>query len=71
VLSRAWQPNTQWTAVEEIATSQERLYRLACGLLRRCRSRIYLGLSDLSETGYEQRGELLKAFQRVIQQTSQ
>jgi hypothetical protein len=28
-------------------------------------------LCDLSETGYEQRGELLKAFQRVIQQASQ
>jgi len=66
VLSRAWQPNTQWTAVEEIATSQERLYRLATGLLRRCHSRLYLGLSELGEQGMEQRGPLLLAFQRLL-----
>ena len=27
--------------------------------MRRCRERVYLGISDLSEAGFEQRGPLL------------
>jgi hypothetical protein len=36
-------------------------------MLRRCRSRVYLGLSDLGESGFEQRGVLMRAFQAVLQ----
>jgi hypothetical protein len=45
--------------------------RLVSGLLHRCRERVYLGLAELSETGFEQRGELLRAFQKVIQHMNQ
>jgi hypothetical protein len=69
VLSRQWQPGRPWTDVDEIDTSQEALYRLASGLVRRCRKRVYLGLSQLDEQGYEERGSLLRAFQKVLQQT--
>ncbi len=69
VLSRQWPPGKPWTDVDEINTSQESLYRLALGLVRRCRGRIYLGLSQLDEQGYEERGFLLRAFQKVLQQS--
>jgi hypothetical protein len=62
VLSRAWVPGRQWTASEEYEANRATLFRLVLGLLRRCRVAIHLGLSDLNEGGYEQRGLLLKAF---------
>ena len=42
--------------------------RLLIGLIRRTRSRIYLGASDYSESGYEQRGPLLNLVDRLILQ---
>jgi hypothetical protein len=35
------------------------------GLLRRCKERIFLGMSDLGESGFEQRGPLLKAIWKI------
>jgi hypothetical protein len=66
VLSRHWPAGRAWTDLEEYETAQETLYRLAAGLIRRCRERVYLGHSTLSEQGYEQRGMLLRAFERVM-----
>ena len=66
VLSRHWPENTPWTDVEEYETSQDTLYRLALGLLRRCRQKVFLGLSELNEQGNDQKGPLLKAIQRVL-----
>jgi hypothetical protein len=66
VLSRQWPLNTPWTDVEEYETNQETLYRLALGLLRRCRKKVFLGLSELNEQGNDQKGPLLKAIQRVL-----
>jgi hypothetical protein len=68
VLSRAWEQGRPWGDADEVQAGDEALYRLAQGLLRRCRSRLYLGLSELGEQGYEQRGPLLVAFQRVLRQ---
>jgi hypothetical protein len=44
--------------------------RLVDGLLHRCRERLYLAISDLGESGFEERGPLLKAFQRVLQEAT-
>jgi len=71
VLSRDWRSDQIWGDADETRTSQEGMARLISGLLHRCRERVYLGLAELGETGFEQRGELLRAFQRVIQNTSQ
>ena len=68
VLSRHWQPGRQWDHDDEDAANQERLYRLAVGLLRRCRKQVFLGLSELGEQGYEQRGPLLWAFNHVLRE---
>ncbi len=67
VLSRHWDPGRPWDTADELAANQARLARLAVGLIRRCRRLIYLGLSELNEQGYEQRGPLLWAFNQVLQ----
>ena len=69
VLSRSWDnaEGHYWTDADEVAATKETLARLTTGLLRRCKERLYLGLSELGESGFEQRGVLLKAFQRVLQ----
>ncbi len=66
VLSRRWPVGAAWKDADEYEADQAALYRLALGLIRRCRGRVYLGLSALSEQGYEQQGALLKALQRVL-----
>jgi len=66
VLSRHWQPGRLWLDSDEVNAETESLAKLAGGLLSRCREKIYLAISDLGETGFEQRGTLLKAFQKVI-----
>lgn len=66
VLSRSWPPGRIWSDIDEVAAGQEALYRVAAGLLRRCRQAVYIGLSELNEGGYEQRGSLLDAFQRTL-----
>jgi len=66
VLSRHWPRETVWTDENEYESRQEALCRLTRGLLHRCRKKIYLGISDLGEQGYEQQGPLLQAIQRVL-----
>jgi hypothetical protein len=68
VLSRTWEPGRIWSDADEVQTSKEAMGRLVTGLLRRCRERIVLGLAELGESGFEQRGDLLKAFQQVLQE---
>jgi hypothetical protein len=67
VLSRNWEPERVWNDLDEVDIGEESLYKLATGLLHRCRKKIFLGLSDINEQGYEQRGPLLHAFQKVFQ----
>jgi hypothetical protein len=67
VLSRGWEPGRVWSDADDVQYSKESLARLVSGLLHRCRERIYICLSELGESGFEQRGELLRAFQKVLQ----
>ena len=66
VLSRGWSPGALWTEDDEQHLSRETLGRLLLGLTRRCRKAIYLGYSELSESGYEQRGLLLETIQSLL-----
>ena len=66
VLSRGWQEGRQWTDADDVHYSKEAMARLVSGLLHRCRERVYLGISELGESGFEGRGELLRAFQKVL-----
>jgi len=66
VLSRRWPRGDVWTDSDEHEARQETLHRLIQGLVRRCRHKVYLGLSELGEHGREQKGPLLQAIQRVL-----
>ncbi len=68
VLSREWPAGRQWTFADEEQANRETMARLVSGLLHRCREKVYLGISNLGESGFEQRGELLRAFQQVLQE---
>jgi len=70
VLSRWWEPGRGWSDAEDVHYSKEALARLVSGLLHRCRERVYICLSELGESGFEQRGELLRAFQKVLSVSS-
>jgi hypothetical protein len=66
VLSRHWPPGQAWTDADEFEASRAALKQLTLGLTRRCRKGLFLGISEYNEQGYELRGPLLHAFQRVL-----
>jgi hypothetical protein len=67
VLSRGWEPGRMWSDADEVQVSKESLARLVSGLLHRCREHVYICLSELGESGFEQRGDLLRAFQKILE----
>lgn len=67
ILSRYWEPGRIWTDADEMNVEIETLSRLTAGLLARCREKVFIALSDLGASGFEQRGSLLRAFQKVLQ----
>ncbi|HET6595962.1 MAG TPA: hypothetical protein VFG81_10080 [Anaerolineales bacterium] len=66
VLTREWEPGRIWTDADDVETGRRGMARVVSGLLHRCRERVYLCLAELGESGFEQRGDLLRAFQRVM-----
>ena len=72
VLAYAAQYVESWKSesgdADEVQAETESLARLVRGLLSRCREKIYLAIPELGETGFEQRGTMLRAFQRVLQE---
>jgi hypothetical protein len=71
VLTRRWakeRTDDVWSDADEFEARQAALHRLTLGLLRRCRKRVYLSISDLGEQGYEEKGPLLKVIQRVLRE---
>lgn len=70
VLSANWPDDSQWTDADEYGAQQVGLHRLTQGLVRRCRRQIYLVFSELGEQGYEQRGALVEAIQRMLRRLS-
>lgn len=70
VLSRGWEPGRIWTDADDVQVSTQAMARLTSGLLLRCRERLYLGIAELGESGFEERGELLRAFQKVLMESS-
>jgi len=71
ILSRGWIPGRVWTDTDEVEANREAMARLVSGLLHRCREHLYIGTSELGESGFEQRGELIRAFQKVLQNSRQ
>ena len=66
VLSLDWQIGRIWSDEDEDAMNRQLLSRLLLALTRRCRQAIYLGYSELSESGFEPRGLLLETIQGAL-----
>ncbi len=66
VLSRGWPAGRVWGEEDEAREARDHLYRLAVGLVRRCRTAIHLGLCDVNEQGSEYRGRFLRAIDAVL-----
>ena len=66
VLSSSWDRDKRWTDKEEFNYSMETLYRVTNGLLRRCRKKVYFGISELDERGFETKGLFVQAIQRLL-----
>lgn len=71
VLAARWPATAEWTDRDEYTTRQETMRRLLLGLVRRTRRQVYLGASDYSEGGYEQRGPLLTIVNRLLTRSEQ
>jgi hypothetical protein len=71
VLARGYPHDQMWTDEQEYFSRRDTLRRLMVGLVRRCQEHIYIGISNLSEQGFEQRGPLLQTFQQIIQRYDQ
>lgn len=69
VLTRGWPVDRSWSDLDEVRSRRDSLRRLVIGLLRRARGSVILGLSDLGEGGFEQRGPLLGLLNRLQIQT--
>ncbi|MBK8026457.1 MAG: hypothetical protein IPK19_34985 [Chloroflexi bacterium] len=70
VLSRGWQAGAPWTDENEDYYRRDTLYRLVAGLLRRCRTGVHLGFTELSETGGMDQGLLLEVINRLLRRLS-
>ncbi len=70
VLSLGWTAGRTWTDDDEATMNRQTLGRLILALTRRCRKEIYLGYSELSESGYEQRGLLLEAIHGLMRRNA-
>jgi hypothetical protein len=68
VLSRNWPADQPWTELDEFQTRQDTMRRLLLGLIRRTRKEVYLGISEYSESGIEQRGALLNLVNQLLVQ---
>ena len=66
VLNQNWEPGEIWTDAHENAVNQLALTRLTSGLIRRCRSYIYMCSLGMNEQGNEERGALMMALQTVL-----
>ncbi len=70
VLSQRWEAGKKWTDEDEVAARRAALLRLVRGLIRRCRTRIYLAISTLNEQGFEERGPLLTLVQQILREAA-
>ena len=71
VLSRNWNPETEWDSNWETRFETERLTSIVSGLVARCTKSVHLYVSELSAHGQEQRGTLLSALGQTLRQLSE
>ena len=69
VLSQGWQSGAVWSEADEQELERQTLRRLVLALTRRCRQAVYLGYSELGESGYESRGLLLETLYTALRRS--
>ncbi len=65
-LARSWPAGKIWTDDIQYLTNQNSMSRLVDGLLCRCRHRVYFHSARVNASGYEEKGALLQASQKVL-----
>jgi len=68
VLTRHWPAGRQWTEEDEFLAGEAMLSRVLIALLRRCRLKVYMVMSELNARGREERGPLLRCVQSLLRQ---
>ena len=66
VLSRSWEAGRVWSDADDVQYSKEAMARLVSGLCGDAVNASIWDIAELGESGFEQRGELLRAFQKVL-----
>lgn len=66
VLSASYPEDEIWTEAMEEDAGEAIAYQVALGLLRRCTVHVHFGISELSESGFESRGRLLRSLQEIL-----
>lgn len=66
VLNRNWRFGQKWTDTHEYEANMKAMNDLVQGLLLRCTGHVYICSSQYNETGYEQKGPLVQAAQRLL-----
>lgn len=66
LLHRDWPLGQTWSDEQEQEQNTDALVCLTTGLIRRCRQHIYGCLTETDERGFEQKGKLLEAFNRML-----
>jgi hypothetical protein len=67
VLHRNWETGRLWTNKDEVENMKIQLEKTCKGLINRCKKKIYLSFCDIDNTGRENKSPLLKAFDRLLQ----
>ncbi len=67
VISRHWPSDREWTQSDEDQYATDSLTKLVNGLITRCTHRIYLGIAQRNEQGFETESTLLKLIHRTLQ----
>lgn len=70
VLSQDWQVDEKWDAEDEMRISQENIERVISGLLSRCKKSVYLGISNLNQSGADERGLLTRKLFEILRQAT-
>ncbi len=70
VLTREWPVGRQWTFADAEQMDTQLMMQLLQGLVHRCRQKIVLAISNWSGSGFEQRGPMLRVFQRLLNPSS-
>ncbi len=66
VLSRNWPQGKKWTDLDEYESNMVTMHNLLNGLIRKCSGNIFIGYSQYTDSGYEQKGPLIQVLQKLL-----